>query len=107
MEKILLDWLNEYYFDRCSDHLKKLYDKKILKEFSMMTFEGSTTVWASWQEFGTHKNVTNWVLIEGGYAVGFNENVSTGYSYPKVKLTQEQVEKYLAHTKNYEQYYNI
>lgn len=34
---------------------------------------------------GTHKNVHFWYVLENGYAVGFNENPSRGWSFPVVK----------------------
>jgi hypothetical protein len=83
--------------------MKNLLDSQIIKEFSM-SFDKP---WLSWQEFGTHQNVTSWVLLETGHAVGFNENVSKGYSYPLKKLTDEQFEKCKNHTLTYEQYWKI
>lgn len=34
---------------------------------------------------GPHKNVHFWYILENGYAVGFNENPSKGWSFPVVK----------------------
>ena len=39
---------------------------------------------------GTHKYVYFWVVLKNGYAVGWNENPSKGWSYPLIKLTPEQ-----------------
>lgn len=36
---------------------------------------------------GTHKNVINWCELENGYAIGWNENPSTGWMFPVKKLT--------------------
>lgn len=83
--------------------LKKHWDRKVIKEFSC----GSGYPWASWKEFGTHKNVKNWCITEDGYAIGFNENpTSIGWNFPVKKLSKEQLEKYMFHTKTYEEYYN-
>ena len=35
---------------------------------------------------GTHKNVTYWVELENGYAVGWNRNKSKGWSFPVYKM---------------------
>ncbi len=34
---------------------------------------------------GTHKNVYFWVELKNGKSVGWNENPSTGWSFPVVK----------------------
>lgn len=34
---------------------------------------------------GRHRNVVSWVEIEGGLAVGFNENPSVGWGFPVIK----------------------
>jgi hypothetical protein len=101
-QKTLAQWLP----DGCSgyeDQLNKLLSKKVIKEFSVSSFR--ELPWASWREFGTHKNVLHWVLLETGHAVGWNENGSRGWSFPVKKLTPEQFEKYKKHTLTYEQYY--
>lgn len=35
---------------------------------------------------GTHKNVINWYILSNGYAVGWNESPSRGWSFPVIKL---------------------
>jgi hypothetical protein len=35
---------------------------------------------------GVQKNVYFWVELENGYAVGWNENPSKGWSFPLVKI---------------------
>jgi len=42
-----------------------------------------TGTWKSWP--GTHKNVMFWVELENGYAVGWNESPSRGWSFPVIK----------------------
>ena len=36
---------------------------------------------------GTQKYVYFWVVLANGYAVGWNENPSKGWSFPIIKLT--------------------
>jgi len=38
---------------------------------------------------GSHKNVFFWVELKSGYAVGFNENPSRGYSFPVIKMKEK------------------
>lgn len=40
---------------------------------------------------GSHRNVNVWWLLEGGHAVGFNENPSRGWSFPVVRLDEGKV----------------
>jgi len=35
---------------------------------------------------GKHKNVLNWCMLNTGYAVGFNESPSHGWSFVIVKI---------------------
>jgi hypothetical protein len=37
-----------------------------------------------WQ--GKHKNVMCWWKLSNGYAVGWNENPSVGWSFPVIKM---------------------
>jgi hypothetical protein len=39
---------------------------------------------------GPHKNVRYWVELDTGYAVGFNENPSHGWSFPIIKLKRSE-----------------
>jgi len=34
---------------------------------------------------GSHKNVVVWWELEGGYAVGWNENMSIGWTFPTIR----------------------
>lgn len=36
---------------------------------------------------GKHKNVYFWVTLSNGYAVGWNENPSRGWSFPVIRYT--------------------
>lgn len=38
---------------------------------------------------GPHRNVIYWWELENGYAVGWNENPSRGWSFPVIKLKSE------------------
>lgn len=38
---------------------------------------------------GEHKFVFNWVELENGYAVGWNENPARGWSFPIIKIKKE------------------
>lgn len=40
---------------------------------------------------GKHKNVFFWVELKNGYAVGWNENLSKGWSFPVLKLKEERI----------------
>ena len=35
---------------------------------------------------GSHKNVANWCVLANGWAVGWNENPSRGWSFPVKRL---------------------
>jgi hypothetical protein len=102
MEKTLAQWLPDQY-SGYDERLNKLFNKKIIKEFSVSGIDNIP--WASWQEFGTHKNVFHWVLLESGHAVGWNESGSIGWSFPIKKLSPEQFEKYKHHTITFDQYH--
>jgi len=90
----LSNWLITKGYQEGFDIDNKFYplkDRKVIKEF-ILTNEKT---WKSWRDLGPQKNVKCWCLIEGRYAVGFNENVSKGYSYPMVKLTETDYNNYL------------
>lgn len=96
-------YFKQYYFNEKEQRkINKLMDVKIIKKFSL-----NGQFWFSWQIFGKHKNVINWWLLENRYAIGFNENPATGWSFPIKKLSKEVFEIAKNHTKNYEEYYNI
>lgn len=40
--------------------------------------------WQSWP--GPQKNVMSWALLTNGYAVGWNENPSSGWSFPYISM---------------------
>jgi hypothetical protein len=60
-------------FDNCK--AMKFADIKVVQEYESYK--------KSW--IGNHKYVHFWYVLENGYAVGFNENPSRGWSFPVVK----------------------
>lgn len=58
--------------------LQRYLSRKILAEYDDNGREGSRR----WP--GKHKNVTTWIAIEGGKAIGWNENPSSGWSFPVI-----------------------
>lgn len=83
--------------------IEKFLDNEVIKEFGM----SGEKPWISWLEFGTHKNVCYWYMVEGGYAIGHNESPSRGWSFPIKKLSMAQYEKYLNHKLTYDENHNI
>jgi hypothetical protein len=76
----LSEWINIDYsigWFKQDEILKKHLDDKVVAVHSM-----------SWDEEGyvpspfKHRYIFVWVELESGYAVGFNENPNTGWSYP-------------------------
>jgi hypothetical protein len=53
-------------------------DVEVVEEY------GYNEKWKPWP--GTHKNVMNWCILKNGYAVGWNENPSVGWSFPVKKM---------------------
>jgi hypothetical protein len=77
----LMDWAPREFQQGIWDDSPawKFRDMKVIKEYSM--FEED--IWKSWP--GVHKNVKTWCILENGYAVGWNENGSRGWSFPVIK----------------------
>lgn len=57
----------------------QMLDLKVVAEFDI----ANETTWKRWP--GPHRNVLFWVVLENGKAVGFNENVARGWSFPVIK----------------------
>ena len=55
----------------------------VIKEHCLHSQQNSYKNW-----IGIHKNVNLWVELENGYAVGWNENPSRGWSFPVVKINK-------------------
>lgn len=83
----LVDWAPYEFAEGTWDDTRawKFRDVKVVKTYDMHDDDWETT-WKSWP--GSHKNVTTWCVLENGYAVGWNENPSVGWSFPVVKYEQ-------------------
>ena len=62
----------------------KMKDVLVVKEHCSIIDQEEYKFWP-----GTHKNVYSWVILENGYAVGWNENPSMGWSFPVIKMKEE------------------
>jgi hypothetical protein len=75
----LKEWLPfEFTQSFMSSRAAKHLDAKVLKEH-----KAGDADWTSWP--GREKNVLHWVELEGGRAVGWNENPAIGWSFPLIK----------------------
>lgn len=80
----LRDWVPfEFEQSFMDTQAAKYLDVKVVKEYDMLDDDWEQT-WKSWP--GTHKNVKNWCVLENGYAVGWNENESRGWSFPVKRI---------------------
>ncbi len=81
--RTLADWLPESPLDlHNGERLSRMASARIVEECSMQN--------ASWRRWpGTHRNVLNWVKLDNGYAVGWNENPGRGRSFPIIRLTAD------------------
>lgn len=48
-----------------------------------------TDEWNSPEWPGKHKHIVVWFELENGYAVGWNENPSRGWSFPVIRLRRK------------------
>lgn len=69
--------LGPEYDDDCS--FRKLLDCKVIREHGVVT---NPQDWP-----GREKNVQAWWELEGGSAVGWNENMSRGWSFPTIRYS--------------------
>lgn len=74
-DQTLIDWLPSGYREATTDRLDALLGLRVVKEY-----EVGERGWRSWK--GREKNVKFWCILENGNCVGFNENVSIGWSFP-------------------------
>jgi len=75
----LIDWAPEEFAQSFDDTRAYRYcDVKVVSEHG---WGEDNKPWP-----GPHKNVMNWCVLENGYAVGWNENPSRGWSFPVVKM---------------------
>jgi hypothetical protein len=59
----------------------KMRDEVVIEENSRFIDQDEYIRWP-----GKHKNVHLWVKLSNGYAIGWNENPSRGWSFPVIKL---------------------
>lgn len=76
----LIDWAPHEFAEGTWDDTRawKFRDVEVVSEHG---YSEDNKPWP-----GTHKNVMNWCVLENGYAVGWNENPSTGWSFPVKKM---------------------
>lgn len=84
----LREWLpKEFFLSFADSKANKFLDVEIKEEY---TSGESHHKYKSWRlSGGTHKYVFYWVLLENGYAVGWNENPSRGWSFPVMKFVDK------------------
>ena len=74
----LIDWAPEEFENYSDGRAYKYRDVEVVVEYG---YGHQSKRWP-----GPHKNVHNWCILANGYAVGWNENPSTGWSFPVVKM---------------------
>ena len=75
--KTLEEWApKEFGYEFTDTRAFKFRNVRVIKEH-----DGTVDAW-----IGTHKYVYNWVELENGYAVGWNENPSRGWAFLVVKI---------------------
>ena len=95
MTKTLREWLPKEALQQDLPRLQKIMDLLVVAEFSPSQWVGNkmidNTNWYRWP--GSHKYVFSWCILENGVAVAWNENPSTGWSFPRLstKLVREKV----------------
>ena len=84
----LRDWLPQEFFGGLFDDSRanKFLDVEVAEEYHMYHLDGKMN-WRSWP--GRRKHVMNWCVLANGYAVGWNENPSVGWSFPVIKMKGE------------------
>lgn len=75
----LIDWAPEEFAQVFDDTQAYRY-----RDVEVVSEHGYGEDGLAWP--GTHKNVTNWCVLANGYAVGWNENPSRGWSFPVMKV---------------------
>ncbi len=73
------EWISShcrYGISEFEDQVRTYADKKIVREFD-------GTVFAFPQTRRVFRNVMNWVLLEDGTCVGWNESPRSGWSFPR------------------------
>ena len=76
----LIDWApREFRSEYRDTRAFALRDQEVVLEFGL----GDDDNRRSWP--GPEKNVMNWCVLANGNCVGWNENVSRGWSFPVLK----------------------
>lgn len=76
----LIDWApRQFAIEYDNSKAFQLRDRKVVKEYSDRDAD-----WKPWP--GPQKNVYSWCILDNGYAVGWNESQTRGWSFPVVKL---------------------
>lgn len=78
-EQTVRDWIASHCSHGTSefdDQIARYADKKIVKHFDGTEF-------AFPQPRYSFRNVMNWVLLEDGTSVGWNESARSGWSFPR------------------------
>ena len=85
-QKTLRDWLpSEFFSEYMGTPAADLLSASVTHEIRG-SFRGADLPWP-----GKHKNINVWCLLETGHAVGWNENPSTGWSFPVIKVSENVV----------------
>ncbi len=92
MTNTVKEWINsvcQFGSSEFDEQIRTYAVKKIVKEFD-------GTVLPFPQRQPTYRYVFNWVLLEDGTAVGWNESPKIGYSFPRAskKITAFILERY-------------
>lgn len=79
------DWLRNTGSSWYNKYLEKYMDVKIVKQVSSV---GDDDHWDKYLKlvhkyFPKHQNVYSFIVLENGWCVGWNENPSHGWSFPK------------------------
>ncbi len=75
---------------------REFVDTQAYKYCYLKVVKEHRAVGGGWEDFqknpwpGPHKNVYVWWELEDGHAVGWNENPSRGWSFPVVRLKEEE-----------------
>ena len=83
--KTLKEVMPKELVDRDCDKTRayKMKDVIVVKEHCTLVDQDEYQFWP-----GTHKNVYSWVELENGYACGWNENPTRGWSFPVIKMKE-------------------
>jgi hypothetical protein len=81
----LKDWLpKEFFYEFMDTKAAKFLEIEVIENNSLIDLQDKRKIWQCW--IGKEKYVYNWVRLANGYAVGWNENPSRGWSFPVKKF---------------------